>query len=432
MHLKFSKVKDSRIFKSHSKHFKMKKIYFTLFGSFLIMSSFAQIEVFSGGAVSVGSTSTPTSGYEMQLTGKSLFSSNVGIGNTSPAALLDVGTYTGTTYGRFSAAQIGYIGQSGAGFCFNGNSYTAYALLQTSTNTYLNCQCGYSIVFRYCNTNLGTWNSTGLGVGAVTPSHLLQLSGDDAAKPTTSTWIITSDSRTKTNVVAYKHGLDLLRKVKIISYQYNGVANTPLGEKGIGVIAQDFQNVFPSSVKPFTIKADSVNEGGTFLGVNLHELFVSNVVAVQQLDSIVAAQAATIMKQDSINKALQEQITRIVNTCCPAATGRMMQSNSNTQTNGLGTINIKLSDVNSIVLNQNAPNPFAEQTLITYNIPQITNSAQILFYNAAGVMIKSADIKTTGPGQLNVYANDLSNGIYSYTLVVDGKIIDTKRMVKQQ
>jgi hypothetical protein len=62
----------------------------------------------------------------------------------------------------------------------------------------------------------------------------------------------------------------------------------------------------------------------------------------------------------------------------------------------------------------------------------MTNSAQIIFYDVNGQMIRNVEIKTKGLGQLNVYANDLSNGIYSYTLIVDGKILSTKRMVKQQ
>jgi len=33
---------------------------------------------------------------------------------------------------------------------------------------------------------------------------------------------------------------------------------------------------------------------------------------------------------------------------------------------------------------------------------------------------------------LNVFASDLSNGIYTYTLVADGKIFETKKMLKQQ
>lgn len=45
-------------------------------------------------------------------------------------------------------------------------------------------------------------------------------------------------------------------------------------------------------------------------------------------------------------------------------------------------------------------------------------------------MIKTVDLDSRGDGQLNVFADDLSNGIYTYALFVDGKIIDTKKMVK--
>jgi hypothetical protein len=86
---------------------------------------------------------------------------------------------------------------------------------------------------------------------------------------------------------------------------------------------------------------------------------------------------------------------------------------------------------NMIVLNQNVPNPFAEHTVITYNIPSKFSKAQIIFTIADGRVIKAFDIKTVGEGSLHVYADDLSNGIYSYTLVVDGKTIDSKNMIKQ-
>ena len=78
------------------------------------------------------------------------------------------------------------------------------------------------------------------------------------------------------------------------------------------------------------------------------------------------------------------------------------------------------------------PNPFAEGVTIKYFVPEGTSNAQILFYDALGRQIKTVDIITKGAGSLNVYANDLTNGIYSYTLVIDGRIIDTKKMVKQQ
>ena len=80
---------------------------------------------------------------------------------------------------------------------------------------------------------------------------------------------------------------------------------------------------------------------------------------------------------------------------------------------------------------QNAPNPFGDGTTIKYYVPENTSNAQIIFYDEFGGQLKTFAITETGAGQLNVYANDLSNGTYSYTLIVDGAVIDTKKMIKQ-
>ncbi len=82
------------------------------------------------------------------------------------------------------------------------------------------------------------------------------------------------------------------------------------------------------------------------------------------------------------------------------------------------------------MLGQNAPNPFAEHTVITYNVPEKYTFAQIIFKTIEGKIIRTVDIEKKGKGQLNVFANDLSNGLYVYSLIVDGKLIDTKKMVK--
>lgn len=94
-------------------------------------------------------------------------------------------------------------------------------------------------------------------------------------------------------------------------------------------------------------------------------------------------------------------------------------------------MDVILSKANTIVLNQNVPNPFAESTVITYSIPKSFSNAQIIFRTINGEIIKTAEIKTAGKGQINVFANDISSGIYTYTLVIDGKQIDSKKMVKQ-
>ncbi|MEO9258424.1 MAG: T9SS type A sorting domain-containing protein, partial [Crocinitomicaceae bacterium] len=94
-------------------------------------------------------------------------------------------------------------------------------------------------------------------------------------------------------------------------------------------------------------------------------------------------------------------------------------------------IRVDLNDNENIVLDQNVPNPFAESTIISYSIPASVQKAQIHFYNLSGRLMKVVDITDRGAGQLNVFGQDLSSGVYTYTLVADGRIIDTKKMVKE-
>jgi hypothetical protein len=57
--------------------------------------------------------------------------------------------------------------------------------------------------------------------------------------------------------------------------------------------------------------------------------------------------------------------------------------------------------------------------------------AQIIFSTSDGKILKAVDIISRGEGTFNVFANALSIGLYTYSLVIDGEIIDIKKMVKQ-
>jgi hypothetical protein len=43
--------------------------------------------------------------------------------------------------------------------------------------------------------------------------------------------------------------------------------------------------------------------------------------------------------------------------------------------------------------------------------------------------LTSKVLNTKGPGQVLFQDNELASGAYFYSLVVDGKVLDTKRMV---
>ena len=47
------------------------------------------------------------------------------------------------------------------------------------------------------------------------------------------------------------------------------------------------------------------------------------------------------------------------------------------------------------------------------------------------IHLLEVNVDEKGAGQLNVFAEDLSSGNYSYTLIADGKVVETKTMVKQ-
>ncbi|MCB0549491.1 MAG: T9SS type A sorting domain-containing protein [Phaeodactylibacter sp.] len=89
---------------------------------------------------------------------------------------------------------------------------------------------------------------------------------------------------------------------------------------------------------------------------------------------------------------------------------------------------VHLNEVQRIVLNQNTPNPFRERTSITYFLPEVTENAMLFIFNVDGKILKKVDLQP-GEGILEVYASNLSSGIYTYSISVDGKIIDTKRMM---
>jgi hypothetical protein len=85
---------------------------------------------------------------------------------------------------------------------------------------------------------------------------------------------------------------------------------------------------------------------------------------------------------------------------------------------------------NNIRLNQNIPNPFNSITNIKYFIPVKYNSAKIVVTSALGQVIYDFPLTTFGQeGSLDLSKSNLESAIYYYTLYVDGKKIDTKRLV---
>ena len=72
-----------------------------------------------------------------------------------------------------------------------------------------------------------------------------------------------------------------------------------------------------------------------------------------------------------------------------------------------------------------------KQVLFNWWDKIIEYKSKIHFYDGQGKLINSVEITDRGAGQLNVFGEDPSSGTYTYTLVADGQIVSTKKMVKE-
>lgn len=129
----------------------------------------------------------------------------------------------------------------------------------------------------------------------------------------------------------------------------------------------------------------------------------------------------------TVNDSLQEQITDLndrlshLESClsgilpllCQLSQKSIEQNGAEVQEQLRHIIDVELGNGTAIVLNQNVPNPFAESTMITFSIPESIGTAEIIFHDATGALIKTINIRERGNGQINVYANDLSSGVYT-------------------
>ncbi|HRP39806.1 MAG TPA: tail fiber domain-containing protein [Chitinophagales bacterium] len=253
----------------------------------------------------------------------------------------------------------------------------------------------------------------------------------------TGNLINSSDRILKRNIDTIANPISIINQLQPKTYFFD-TANTYgirfSGKKQYGFIAQDVEQILPELVSGIH-KPEYIDTSGKVIypaidykGVNYNALFGIIVAAMQEQqnrleskDSVIAALANRILYiEDCMQRA----------NLCNTNNAPAFKKEQNNETN-VPQQDIELKNLQTIILNQNTPNPFAEQTVIGYYLPQEVKTAAIIFYNAEGREINRAEIATRGNGAINVYAQDLSSGVYSYTLIADGNVIDTKRMVKR-
>ena len=123
-----------------------------------------------------------------------------------------------------------------------------------------------------------------VGIGTTSPSYQLQLSLDSAAKPSTNTWTIASDSRIKQDIRPFSDGLSVLANINPIWYRYNGKGGFSAdGKDYIGVVAQDIMQAAPYTVGTYKAKLNPNDPSETELyNFNSHALTFVMINAIKE------------------------------------------------------------------------------------------------------------------------------------------------------
>jgi hypothetical protein len=351
---------------------------------------------------------------------------NVGIGTSSPSFKLHV----------VNSGSSGGTANPGSTIVMEKNVSTYFQILTPDANengilfgTASNSANG-CIIFNNSSTPNGLQLRTGgnvtririnsngrVEIGNTSPSFRLQLNVDSAAKPSTSTWTISSDERLKTNISDFTDGLDVLNKIHPVWFEYNGKAELPTGIKSVGIIAQEMQKIAPYMIGSYTY-TDSLGKATDYLDYNANALFYILVNSVKDLSSKNEQLAMN-------NEELQKRVVALENQSS-------IENQKSSTTDGF--VRTQVSSVGgdlegAALLGQNIPNPFDNSTLIPFRIPKNCHDASIMITNTSSSEVISVIPISCNEDHVSINAGVLASGMYSYTLYINGKMIETKNMV---
>ena len=86
------------------------------------------------------------------------------------------------------------------------------------------------------------------------------------------------------------------------------------------------------------------------------------------------------------------------------------------------------SSASGNILYQNHPNPFKEQTVIRFKLAADAKDASVCIFDMMGKTLKKLPV-SSGMESVSIGGYELGEGMFLYSLIVNGQEIDTKRMI---
>lgn len=279
-------------------------------------------------------------------------------------------------------------------------------------------------VYALARFSLGS--STAYGVYADKQSggngYALYVNGE-AFKTGNGVWTA-SDERLKTDVRPLQNALALVNALEPAQYQFkqNGkfaLLNLP-AEPQFGFIAQDVEAVAPDLVKETDIQfREAVRDGHTEGGFSERYKALNYQMLIPVLTQGMKEQQAELMALRQKNEELEEAMRAMRNDLADLQARMERKTSEEEQKAG-------------VWLHQNTPNPFGADTRIAFQLPKQIQSATLIITAPNGQLLQQYPLTNRGEGVITVRAGSLSAGLYYYSLMVDGQLIDTRSMLITQ
>ena len=196
------------------------------------------------------------------------------------------------------------------------------------------------------------------------------------------------------NVTTYNYDNSELQKIRNAGDDkedspYGVITHQKLERKHHAIIGEQLEEMFPELVY--------TNEDGTKY-VNYTEMIPLLVQSINELQG----RLATVENDETPKSRIANETSNVsspVNT--PAVVAKLAQ---------------------------NTPNPFTERTTIRFTLPEDVQNAYIYIFDMTGKMQKQLPVDASMQS-IAINGYELSAGMYIYSLVVNGKEVDTKRMI---
>lgn len=386
---------------------------------FRAQSNFAtKLLVSSNGGVSVGSPSlAPADGLYVN--------GSTGIGTTLPATKLHVsgGTDLGLSGGGFitsgdiSGLNIAIdnneimsrnnglaasltINNSGGNVIINGAGAAAASKLGIGTSSPLRdfevehaSSSGASFGLMISNTDINNEDWTFYTENA-SGDLLLYENGNFTGRfsDVNGAYTTVSDRKLKQDFETAPSVLQAVKQLDVLKYNF---VNKTSAHKYYGLIAQDVEKIFPELVEH--VAGDDGKENYT---MDYSGFGVLAIKAIQEQQAMIDELKSTIEELKS-----------------------MVKNGSSSSASAVAAI------PEGVRLEQNSPNPFSNATTIRYTIPSTVSTAQMIISNSNGTVVKTVSSLSKGNGTVTINSNELTAGTYYYSLLIDGKKADTKKMI---